>query len=71
MTLFIVLVVYAAYLLFDFRMVAKAKNNKHIWPWLVLFVIGAAVQVMYELKISVPSPTQPIAAIISGLFILK
>jgi hypothetical protein len=71
MTVVIVLSVYAAYLLMDFRQDAKSKNPRIIWPCLILFCLGAVTQILYELKVSVPSPAGPITAFVSSLFSLK
>jgi hypothetical protein len=67
----IVTAAYAAYILLDFRPAAKGRNPKIIWPCLILFGAGFVVQILFEMKISLPSPAVPISQFISGLFNLK
>lgn len=67
----IVLAVYGAYIVFDFIPVLRTKKPVYIWPCIILFFIGAVVQLLHELNFSVPSPAPVISEFISGLFILE
>jgi hypothetical protein len=70
MILAIVLAVYAVYVAVELRSLSGKKKPGVLWTCLVLFAIGVAVQSLYELKINVPSPAQPIADFL-GMFNLK
>ncbi len=71
MMLLLVAATFAAYVAFEFVQMARSGRHGHIWPWLVIFGLGVAIQVMFELHINVPSPATPITNFISGLFTLE
>lgn len=67
----LVLAIYAAVMLLDFRQTWKAKNKALKWSCLILYAAGAVILCLYTLNITVPSPSGPITNLVSSYFSLK
>lgn len=66
-----VVAAYAIYLFTDILPAVRTKKPAYVWPCVLLFALGFAVQILYEMHISVPSPNEPISNFFTGLFNLQ
>lgn len=71
MLIVIVLIIYLAAVLLDLLPTLKTKKPNIIWPCIIILGLGAAVQLMYEMKVNVPSPSMPITDFVASLFDIK
>lgn len=63
-----VIAAYAIYLFTDILPAVRTKKAAYIWPCIILFALGFAVQMLHEMNVAVPSPNAPISEFFTEWF---
>jgi hypothetical protein len=71
MSLLIVFLVYAVAMIVEIPGLVKNPRKNILLPYAVLMGMAVTIQVLFELKIKLPSPLQPITYLISDVLKLK
>ncbi|HEX3047442.1 MAG TPA: hypothetical protein VHY08_22005 [Bacillota bacterium] len=69
--IFIMTVVYALFVVFDFIPVFRGKKRKLIWLYLSLLILSYSLSLLIGLGVKIPSPAPPIKKIITSIVKIK
>jgi hypothetical protein len=61
-------IIFALFILFDLIPIAKKRDFKAFWFYLITVIICYTVHIFIVAGFDIPSPTQPIGSIVRAIF---